>query len=270
MSLYMLVSPASRQSGQVGVIILLVMIVILTVGLSLAARTTQETSNTIQRENSSRVFSAAESGIEAALAIIFNAERAQTPITPVDTSVQLDAGDPDAAPYNVNYQIIPQSTLLTQLAEGTAAQLPLTGAGVITIRWSTQDCPNSAALLVGVYSNSPNAAARYFAVDGCAGSRGNGMTQAAADDTGGTQYKWKYTYNAAASDAFIRIIPLYADAAITATGGNFDTVQYVVNAQAQSDDGSQEAKAIEVRRTVPAAPSFLDFTLVSGTTLIKS
>ncbi len=259
---------ASRQSGQIGVIILLVMIVVLTIGLSLAARTTQETSNTIQRENSTRVFSAAESGIEAALATIFSAERNGTAIAPEDTAISLDGGDPDASDYNVQYQIIPQTTLQTELAQGTAAALPLSGAGNVTIRWSKEVCPSSAALLIGVFSDSPNATARFFAVDGCASDRGNGMTQASADDTAGTIYKWKYVYTQSVGDATIRVMPIYRDTAITALGP-FDTVQYVVNAQAQGSDGSQEAKAIEVRRTIPAAPSFMDFALVSGTALTK-
>lgn len=56
-----------NNSGQVLLIILLVMVVGLTMGLSLATRSTTDVKVSTQLEQSSRAFSAAEAGIEAAL-----------------------------------------------------------------------------------------------------------------------------------------------------------------------------------------------------------
>src|SRR3989344_6964006 len=55
------------QSGQVGVIILLIMVVLLTLGVSLASRSSQQVYLSTQQAESTRVFNAAEAGIESAL-----------------------------------------------------------------------------------------------------------------------------------------------------------------------------------------------------------
>ena len=57
----------SGQKGQVLLIVLLVMVVGLTIGLSLATRSVTDIKISTQLEESSRAFSAAEAGIEAAL-----------------------------------------------------------------------------------------------------------------------------------------------------------------------------------------------------------
>jgi Tfp pilus assembly protein PilX len=58
---------APAQSGQIGVIILLLMVVMLTIGISFLSRSTRELRVATQESESSRVLSAAESGIESAL-----------------------------------------------------------------------------------------------------------------------------------------------------------------------------------------------------------
>lgn len=56
-----------RQSGQVVIILLLVMVVSLAIGLSVVGRSLTEMSTSTNSENASRAFSAAESGIESIL-----------------------------------------------------------------------------------------------------------------------------------------------------------------------------------------------------------
>ncbi len=65
---------SSNQSGQVGVIVLLISAIILVVGLSIANRTIKESQGILTQEDSARVFSTAESGIQQALGNIFQFE----------------------------------------------------------------------------------------------------------------------------------------------------------------------------------------------------
>src|SRR3989338_3351838 len=56
-----------NEKGQAFLIVVLVMVVALTVGLSVASRTVTNLRTTAEEENSQRAFSAAEAGIEKAL-----------------------------------------------------------------------------------------------------------------------------------------------------------------------------------------------------------
>ncbi len=62
-----------NQSGQIVIIGLLIMVVALAIGLSVASRSTTEISTSTKTEDTSRAFSAAESGIEKALGKEFQA-----------------------------------------------------------------------------------------------------------------------------------------------------------------------------------------------------
>src|SRR6185369_1704811 len=65
-------TPRTTQSGQIGIIIILIMVVLLTVGLSLASRSTREVRLSQQEVESNRVFNVAEAGIEQALSSDFS------------------------------------------------------------------------------------------------------------------------------------------------------------------------------------------------------
>ena len=52
------------QKGQILLLVVLVMTIALTIGLSLATRTITDIRTTTEEENSQRAFSAAEAGIE--------------------------------------------------------------------------------------------------------------------------------------------------------------------------------------------------------------
>jgi len=59
--------PLSNQSGQMVILVMLVLVVALTIGLSLLTRTTENTRQSTNTELSNRAYSAAEAGIEEAL-----------------------------------------------------------------------------------------------------------------------------------------------------------------------------------------------------------
>src|SRR5690554_2189542 len=105
-----------RQSGQIGVIVLLTMAGMLTIGLSLASRTTQESLLTGKETESARVFNAAEEGIEEALSTSLDFEGDST-----SGSLTLDNID-------VNYQVTKVDHLATKVFEGVSVGVDVTGA----------------------------------------------------------------------------------------------------------------------------------------------
>lgn len=256
-----MLNKASHQSGQIGVIILLIMVVILTIGLSVASRTTQESFLTTQTAESARVFNAAEAGIEEALSTDLVSLTDQTTTGTVD-------GVDDTS---VTYTITKVNGLQTKLFEGVSVALNVTGVtngNGITIDWSRQNCASDpAALLASIYSvNAGVTTVRYRALGNC--TRGDGFEQAGA---GASPYLYRTTLALQTNDTFVRIQPVYNDTDINVTvsgAWSLPTQYYKIRSEATNDFGT-ESRIVEVNRTLPTAPSIMDYALYSGTTLVK-
>jgi hypothetical protein len=253
----------SSQSGQIGVIILLIMAVLLTAGLSLAVRTTQELFLSQQSAESTRVFNAAEAGIEEALSndLTFEGDSSEGTITNIENT-------------SVDYTINKVRNLETKLFEGVTVMVDVTGTTTgssLTIDWSRSDtCPGIAALLVDIYSQSGSyTVVRHETLAGC--DVGDGFTLGASGNNGG--YRRRSTVALQTGDLFVRIKPLYADTDIRVAGNSFGgwvmPVQYYnIRSQARNERGD-ETRIVEVNRTLPTAPSVMDYVLYSGTTINK-
>src|SRR6185295_1803930 len=87
-----------KQKGQALLIVILVMIVALTIGLSLATRTIINLKNTTEEVNSQKALSAAEAGIEASL----NAGAPKTNLSFNGTRFETTAGIINAKEFVTN------------------------------------------------------------------------------------------------------------------------------------------------------------------------
>lgn len=248
----------SRQSGQVAIVILLIMVVLLTVGLSLASRTTQEVFLSQQEAESTRVFNAAESGIEDALSQDFSAISAQTELS--------DVGITDVTTSTI---ITPQGVLETRINEGATAHLDLNGLAAgspIVIEWSKQSgCDNSASIIATTYYDDAGTTKAvhdaFGPVSPCSGSRDtDDFTQ---ESTSVGDYIYNHTINIPADSLFMRIKAVYEDAPVRITGAEASNQFFVIRAEADNDLGS-ENRAIEVGRGLSTAPSFMDYAVYSG------
>jgi hypothetical protein len=256
---------ASYQSGQVGVIILLIMVVILTIGLTVASRTTQESFLTTQNAESSRVFNAAEAGIEEALSTDLTALEASG-----EDSISGSLSSVDDT--EVNYSITKVRGLETKLFEGVAVALDVQGVangqGLI-IEWAKEDCAaDPAGLMASIYyDDSGTTRVRYQAIGNCA--RGDGFIQASTQAPGNA-YRYRYVLNLQSGDEFVRLQPVYNDTVIRVGGSSWTlpTQYYKIRSEASNTQGN-ETRIVEVNRTLPTAPSVMDYALYSGTTLIK-
>lgn len=259
----------ASQSGQIGVIILLIMAVLLTAGLSLAVRTTQELFLSQQTAESTRVFNAAEAGIEEALSndLSFEGDSTEGQITDIENTT-------------VDYTISKVRGLETKLFEGVTVMVDVTGTtngSSLTVDWSkTDNCSGPAAdqpasLLVDVYSQSgSDTVVRHIPVGGCNRSDGFNDNSASVNNDG---YRRRATVALQSGDLFVRIKPIYNDTDIRVVGNSFGgwviPVQYYnIRSQARNDRGD-ETRIVEVNRTLPTAPSVMDYVLYSGTTINK-
>jgi hypothetical protein len=257
----------SSQAGQVGVIVLLISAVILVIGLSIANRTIQESQSNLAAEDTARVFSTAESGIQQALGNIFQFESDQNASLPTEFSFE------DA---NLNQVSISSSNDFTGFVpEKTALEIRINDAatGNLTLHWSQNTCEQGAAnLLIGHYfENAGVRNVNYYMVGDCASQSDQNFISAASSTVAG--YLFQYTLSISTANnqaAFLRVIPLDqgTDLHLDGSSNLLASSQYTILSMAQMPDGSS-SKAIEVKRSIPAAPAFMDFALVSGGSLTK-
>lgn len=257
------------RSGQIALIALLAVVVMMTVGVSLYSRSTLDVSLSRQQDLAAQVYQAAESGVEAALGEDFST------ITAPKT---VQSGD-------VTYTISPQSQLVTRVEEGESLQIKTdpatTVARTLALTWGKGlACPSVGAspsdttpppLLVRVYNSSSGiVTARNYGISPCS----YGTQDFARPATGLTSGANGFTYSLPlqVNDARVSIQPMYASAEITISGGTWLPTQFyriTSVASASATSTTRESAALEVTRTLPQWPAFMDYVLYSGGTIVK-
>lgn len=250
---------AHAQSGQVGIAVLLIMVVLSTIGISLATRTSQDIQSSRQTREATQTFSAAESALEEVL-----------------SQGQSYLDNTPSGEYNkventtVNYTVGKSEALSTELLQGGVAQIDVSTSSpgnTVRVEWSTTaDCALSpASLAVTIINNGTPPSARSYSYAIC--DRADGFTLV---NTPGTTFRRQIDLSLIAGDRYIRITPIYNDTRllVNGLGWTLPTQEYVVNTVARNDLG-RETKAIEVQRTIDYTPAIFDYALVSGTSILK-
>lgn len=275
----------SNQSGQIGIIIILIMIVLLTIGLSLATQSTKEIFLSNQEDESARVFNAAEAGVQQAL-------------TTDLTNGQSPPGGSISVPglagvsYIANYSISALRSLETRVPEGATATVRLTDKpGVapsvdsLKIDWGKEaDCSQNPATLIAAvfsYDNStlPKSTVRYYSLPPCVKSDGMPQSLAVTTLPASNVYHWEATvpilHTGSKTDVLVRIKPYYNDTSVQIVGtgpprATLPVQSYIVDSSATNPQSAQvEGRAVEVNRTLPAAPSVMDYVVFSGANLAQ-
>lgn len=257
----------SAQAGQVGVMVLLVSAIVLVIGLSIANRVVKENQRTIAQEDSARVFSTAESGVQQALSSIFQFESGTGEL----------ASSFSFQDANLNeVSIEPRDHFDGYIASANAVELRINNGqtGDLTFHWSKQPCgAGGSNLLIAhyfTYGSVTEYSVNYYLVGNCIDFSNQNFIP--ANQSGYEDYRFTYTLPIAAGKnqgAFLRIIPLSGtDVYVSGSSGLLSDSQYKILSLAQMPDGST-ATAIEVRRSIKTPPAFMDFALVSGTNLEK-
>lgn len=256
-----------RQSGQIGVIVLLTMAGMLTIGLSLASRTTQESLLTGKETESARVFNAAEEGIEEALSTSLDFEGDST-----SGSLTLDNID-------VNYQVTKVDHLATKVFEGVSVGVDVTGAhndDDLQIYFAqTTDCSKDPAAIIAsvFYEDNGTTRVKHYPITANSNCRDDGFESAHYFETevDGVLYMMQDQIPLENNSYLVRIKPIYNDTQLYVAGASgFDLpVQYYSIRSSASSDTGDENRIVQVNRTLATAPSIFDNALFSGTTIIK-
>lgn len=256
-----------NQQGQALLIIVLVMVVALTVGLSVASRTITNLRNTREQASSQKALSAAEAGIEQAIKSGAPVAGSFTGNTSYNTTVtQVNGTSPfllnggGSVPKNdaIYVWVTPYSTNPANLWQNP-------WNGNLTIYWgdNTGDC-NNAAIEVSVISGSRAAPVitRYTA-DPCAARRGtNNFSNSAASNTtiSGIRFYYQRTISIT-NGLLVRVDPIYKNAFMGAAGSTaLPTQGNVITSTGTSDSTTQ--RKVTVFQGYPEIPAeFFPYTL---------
>ena len=248
--------------GQVAVIVLLIMAGLLIIVLNYASRTTDQVFLSGQQQDTTRVFNAAESGVEEALSQFGSG------------TVPLTTDLPDIDGVSATRTVTPQSGLeLANLPEGMAASVALSGVAgeTMTVLWAedTQTCNEQASIAISIYYDDGGIIkSQVIPVKPACGGNGDGFVVA---DNGGFGLANKYEVIPLPTNAKIaRITALYNSTKLKVSGvTSLQAHDVEVRANANQGSTSNEERAIKVTRTLPAPPMVLDYAVYSGGTLTK-
>lgn len=284
--------PTKQASGQILVLVLLVVLVGMSIGLSIAARTLSNLRDTTSLNLSNRAFNNAEAGIEQALLLLkSNPDTLPCSVSaPCTTPLMsgVDALKVVVDPIGENDRAFG----LDRLKRDDVIQVNLDGYGAsqLQVYWgdNKDDCPDTPAIVVSaVYKISGSYSMVKSAFDECPEHNNNFST--AAQDAGsdsvtlqdGTprdNYRYKQTLDFSTGDLkipsggqllLVRIRVMYGGAtspiAIKPVGSG-------VNLPAQGQQITSTAKAGDTQRTVKVVrsntnlPAIFDYALFNGST----
>lgn len=248
-------------SGQIGLLLLVIMGVVVSLVLSIASRSLSDTVLSRQEKESSVAFSLAETGVEKALSAL---------VANPNLSDEIIDGD-------LKYKIENSSTYEMYVKELESAHLDMNGPVSLTIQWvkngdaaeNITTCNDvsggaPAAIEITAIKNNSTISRSYHNSNGCALGSTNGFDDSTS--SGGTVYRNQITYDVDGITDFLRIRPIYASTTLSVSGTGLPKQQYVINTQAS---GGNAQKEIEVRRGLDAPASVFDFAVFAGGTIVK-
>jgi len=252
----------SAKRGQIGIVVLLLTVVLLTIGLSIASRSITDVRLSRQEEESSRAFNAAEAGIEEALR-----KNLSSIVASGSCGVGCGTGSVMLGGITANYKVTEENTLETQIDEGETVEVNVTGLGngnSLNIDWAKTACPSAASIVVAIY-NGNSKTVRRTPYQGC--PHGDSF---AVSSPGSGGFQFHKVVDLTNSDQYIRIRAVYTGTQlrVTGAGGTVLPVQFWrIRSDARTTGG--ETRSVEVTQTPPAPPSIFDFVIFSGSGLTK-
>lgn len=267
-----------NEKGQILLIVLLIMTVALTVGLSLATRTILNVRIVTQEEQSQKAFSAAEAGIEETLRNCSTSSC--TPASPpfggfsqnnTTFSVKVNVSNGYNLLVNAGNQILQD--------EGTQVWLSAYGStsgtynGTISMYWggSSDTCPGAPALELIIISGSKSSPTlSRFAVDPCSGRRSSNsftVAQVGSYTLNSKNFSYNFDTPQIVNGLFMRVVPLYqstvmgiiASSALPVQGFDITSTGTVLG------QANPITRRIKVFNSYPQLPAGLfNYTLFSG------
>lgn len=261
------------KSGQIGLLLLIIMGLVIGLVLSIASRSLTDTVLSRQEKENVAAFSLAESGVETAL----------LKLTQGTTELDWTLLPPDSTGvFNANYAISASNSFEMYLKEGESVEVDLTlfPGAVLDILWTksgkvfeepactgVEGSGNSpAALGITVVTSSDTVRRGYFNPYNSisCGLDTNGFSGASAGSNG---FRSATSVNKVAGDKVARFVPIYNGATLRVSGTGLTEAMFKVSSVAVGGDVQKE---IEVKRSRDAAGSIFDYALFSGSTIVKN
>lgn len=263
-----------NEKGQVLLVVVLVMVVALTVGLSMLSRSISNLRNATDEEHSQKAFSAAEAGIEQFLKNtcsqgggcslaqdLGNSSSFQATAQPVvGDEILLNGGNIVYKDDGVDLWLSDYSEIPSQIYQN-----PWSGS-TITIHWgnpSIDKCQTAALEIIVLFGPKTAPTSKRFTADPCNPERRaeNNFDPPASENKtiSGVTFNYKTTLNIgvvdpAARALLARIVPLYGNAIIGVSGGGtaFPPQGSIITSTGSAGDTKRK---ISLVRGYPGVPS---------------
>ncbi len=219
--------PACRQAGQTLLIVVLIMVISLTVGLSIASKTITNLRTTTEEADSAKALSAAETGVQQQLksSTSIDVERSVQTGTTFKASLTSVSG----TSFLVNGgNVIPQDegADVWLIAHNPGGDLNFISpwTGTLTIYWgdSSVGCNNAALEVIIITGTSPNdAKTTRYGYDPClVRTSSNNLTFVSSSLVSSSEKNFYHTANISGitNGLLVRIIPLYANTVLAVAG----------------------------------------------------
>lgn len=239
----------NKNSGQITLVALLVMVVLLTVGLAVVSRSVTDIRISKEAEESARAFSAAEAGIEDLL---------KEDLVGLPYVGDIYQGSTQVGGLTVGYSVERTNSFQTKIAQNDVAEVKLdgfTGTGV-EVDWR-----NSGLELSLIYQSGGYKIARWALYNGP--SCGENFTVVPSG-------RFPIDFSAYSSPKVLRIRPICAETTVTVSGVGAPLPDqfYIIRSSATVPEGGQ-TRSIELTKSLPLLPPIFDYVLFSGGGLIK-
>lgn len=264
------------NDGYIVIVVLLLTAVLLMLGLSMAARTTEQVYLSSQEADSTRVFNAAESGLEEALYQLDTGAVSTDNISALEDNVDLsDFNNSNVAVTGVQLDVVPNITI----EQGKSLTLKYTPAGNPDLFWVQSACgADSVGLLVTLYTSEGGGRAYHQTYSSssqsikCQNSLAQQASELPDDKNKVTLRIADFGSGIDATKAlFYRVTPLYHDISLLdlTNSGAVKIVSTATDTIEGAGAASNEVRKIQVIRTEPAPPSIFDYAVFSGGNLVK-
>lgn len=257
-----------KSEGQALLIILLIMAVALTIGLSVISRSITDIKISQQTEEAARAFSAAEAGIEEALVGTGTTFGGTFETTGAKFETKKAGFPPEGTTEFVFPQELtiddPQTLYLAEYNEADGTLTRYYTAGTIDVCWG-----DNAAIEVSIYYQDAGVYKVARAVVDPVGDRTPG-SDSPSGQCAGLEHKKTLSLPSGANITllFLRLRVLYANAKV---GVNADAAGGTLPSQGNRIESTGTAgtatRKVEVVRFHPAPPAIFDFAIYSGGSL---
>lgn len=233
------------QSGQIALVVLLVMVVLLTVGLAVVSRSVTDIRISQETEESARAFSAAEAGIEEALK--------------QDLSVWT-GGDIPVGDLTAQVSVMKTNSFETKIEKEETAEVNLSDySGDIEVSWSGEGLE-----LVLIYPQGGSYKINRWALKPIGSACGEGFEEVSPT---------RKTISVPVlvdEKKVLRVRPICAAAIVTVSGvvDELPDQSYSIRSSTTIPETGQ-TRTVEVTKSLPILPPIFDYVLFSGTDLTK-